>query len=342
MGLTVLPTKTDGSLGRVKNTLPGSTPSPDLDYYVTAAEHERIKDAIVDLAQEVGKSDGTTTGSLVRSVRALEASSTETLLNVSVTDAVTAAAQLGTPVFVRSGGNNTWDPPVSPVPTLTAGIAVPSYPTDTGLRLTLPTTTASGGNISGTWMYPLTGLASIPTAGVAIEVDIANQDGGVLFFVAPIARFSGGSMSSGMVLQHESAFSQITSYQVYTETGQPFPRIAGASSVLTYGFPTTPNFNRAINRVRYEVKADGPQTPAQWRISAFASTTAGLGINQTNAGGASGAANAIDNGVGPPVPIPRYWDGLARPTLGIGIGRSGAALNGSVLLTRIQVFALKS
>jgi hypothetical protein len=335
MPLAVLPTRGALDLGPALTNARAPVANE-----LSAVHVERIKDRIIELANEVGLSDGSTAGSLREAIAALEASSTAPLLDVSMTDAVTAAAQLGTPAFVRSGGNNTWDPPVSPVPTLTAGIAVPSYPTDTGLRLTLPTTTASGGNISGTWMYPLTGLASIPTAGVAIEVDIAHQDSGVLFFVAPIARFSGGSMSSGMVMQHESAFSQINSYQVYTETGQPFPRIAGASSVLNYGFPTTPNFNRAINKVRYEVKADGPQTPARWRISAFASNTAGLGIDQTTAGGASGAANPIDNGVGPPVPIPQYWDGLARPTLGIGIGRSGAALNGSVLLTRIQVFAL--
>lgn len=64
MGLTSLPTKTDGSLGRAKSALPGSDPSPDLDYYVTATEHEAIKDAIVDLASEVGLHDGSTAGSI--------------------------------------------------------------------------------------------------------------------------------------------------------------------------------------------------------------------------------------------------------------------------------------
>lgn len=64
MGLTSLPTKTDGSLGRVKSTLPDSDPSPDLDYYVTAAEHEAIKTAVVDIANEVGLHDGSTAGSI--------------------------------------------------------------------------------------------------------------------------------------------------------------------------------------------------------------------------------------------------------------------------------------
>lgn len=73
MGLTSLPTKSDGSLGRVKSALPGSDPSPDLDYYVTAAEHEAIKDAIVGLGAEVGLHDGSTAGSLVERVTALAA-----------------------------------------------------------------------------------------------------------------------------------------------------------------------------------------------------------------------------------------------------------------------------
>lgn len=251
------------------------------------------------------------------------------LLSVSMTNATTAAAQLGTPAFVRSGPLG-YDPPVTTAPILTTGIAVPSYPTDTGLRIELAQTT------SGLWMYPLTGLASIPANGVAIEVDIANQTSGMLFYVMPIARFTAGEMASGMAMQHWENFSQIDSYQIYTEPAQPFARLGTAGSVMNYGFSTTPNYNRSISKVRYEVKADGPQTPARWRISAFASNTASNGINPTAAAGVSGVTNPIDNGVGN---TPRFWDGLPRPTLAIGIGRSSPGL-GNVLLTRIQVFPL--
>lgn len=90
-GLTTLPTKTDGSLGREKSDLPGSDPSPDLDYYVPAAEHEAIKDAIVALGEEVGLHDGSTAGSLVERVATLEASpgfsGTLADLNTAITDA---------------------------------------------------------------------------------------------------------------------------------------------------------------------------------------------------------------------------------------------------------------
>lgn len=72
-GLTTLPTKTDGSIGREKTTLPGSDPSPDLDYYETVDEHERAKTALVGVCDEVGKHDGSSAGSLVARVTALEA-----------------------------------------------------------------------------------------------------------------------------------------------------------------------------------------------------------------------------------------------------------------------------
>lgn len=72
MGLTTLPTKADGSIGRVKNELPDSDPSPDLDYYETAASYERLKTALVDVCAEVGLADGSTAGSLVERVTTLE------------------------------------------------------------------------------------------------------------------------------------------------------------------------------------------------------------------------------------------------------------------------------
>ena len=63
MSIVTLPTKTDGSIGRAKTDVPGSS-APNLDYQVPAAEYERIKDRIIDIATEVGLSDGSTPGSL--------------------------------------------------------------------------------------------------------------------------------------------------------------------------------------------------------------------------------------------------------------------------------------
>lgn len=64
MSLLVLPTKTDGSVGRVKNTLPEDVGVEyDLDYYETAAEAERQKDALIAMAERMGLADGSTPGS---------------------------------------------------------------------------------------------------------------------------------------------------------------------------------------------------------------------------------------------------------------------------------------
>jgi hypothetical protein len=73
-------TKTDGSLGRVKSALPGSDPSPDLDYYVTAAEHERLKDRIIEAETEIGLSDGSTAGSLREAINAITSGFAYTLV----------------------------------------------------------------------------------------------------------------------------------------------------------------------------------------------------------------------------------------------------------------------
>lgn len=73
-GLLVLPTKTAGSIGQVKNTLPEDVGVEfDLDYYETAAEAERQKDALIAMAARLGLGDGTTPGSFEAMKAGLEA-----------------------------------------------------------------------------------------------------------------------------------------------------------------------------------------------------------------------------------------------------------------------------
>lgn len=282
---------------------------------LSAVHVENMKDWIIDLATEIGNPDGSTGGSL------WAAAAGGVLLDVSTTDATAAAAQLGTPTFVRRpGGFTTWDG--LGIPTLTAGVSVPSYPSQTGLQLTLSATIAGG------WVYPLSGLNSIPTGGVAIEVDIGAQDSGIEVLVMPIARFSGGNVT-GFSMRHFNNFSQIDSNLV--DLAGPAPNtgtVGSAAWNMNFGFPTTPNLNRSLNKIRYEVVADGPQTPARWRVAGFASNTAALDISPPNAAGVSGAADAVT-----------AWNGQARPTLGLGIYRAGSG-TGSMVLTRIQVFRL--
>jgi len=250
---------------------------------------------------------------------------TNALLTLDTTNAVTAAAQLGTPAFIRRpGGFDTWDN--QGVPTLTAGVSVPSYPTQTGLQIAL------SASIAGGWIYPLT-LPPLPPQGVAIEVDIADQSTDVEVMVMPIARFGGGTVT-GFVMQHYGALQQIDSRLVDLAPPPPTPpppqlgTVDAVSWNMNTQFPTTPNFNRAINKVRYEVVADGPQTPARWRVSGFARNTAGNGISESIASGVSGVSSPVV-----------AWDGLPQPTLGLGLFRLSVG-TGSILLTRVQVFPL--
>jgi hypothetical protein len=65
MTITVLPTRDDDSLGREKQERPWALPhTPDLDYETTVDEQNRLVDAVIELAEEVGLSDGSTPGSL--------------------------------------------------------------------------------------------------------------------------------------------------------------------------------------------------------------------------------------------------------------------------------------
>lgn len=70
MAITSLPTKTDASLGRAKTD---ASPAANLDTDYPAAEHERIKDTLIDVVTEVGLSDGSTASSLNKRVGAIEA-----------------------------------------------------------------------------------------------------------------------------------------------------------------------------------------------------------------------------------------------------------------------------
>ena len=71
MGLTTLPTKTVGSLGQVKQDRPLAY--PDLRREIVADEWEANTTALIGVCNEVGLSDGSTSGSLVERVTDLEA-----------------------------------------------------------------------------------------------------------------------------------------------------------------------------------------------------------------------------------------------------------------------------
>lgn len=95
--------KTDGSLGRAKNTLPGSDPSPDLDYYTTADEHERAKDALIEHANALNGGGGRAEVLQTNDLAAVVVSKPNTLVIANVSD-VPESGQVRLPLASASPG----------------------------------------------------------------------------------------------------------------------------------------------------------------------------------------------------------------------------------------------
>lgn len=89
MGLTTLPTQTEESLGKVKKATPLARQLLP-DYDVTPDQHNALVAAVIDLANEVGLSDGSTSGSLVKRMRGVEVR----VASVSSSRAITSADRI--------------------------------------------------------------------------------------------------------------------------------------------------------------------------------------------------------------------------------------------------------
>jgi len=153
VALTVLPTKTDGSIGREKSETPVSSGLPvDLDYYETATEHERMKDALVGVCAEVGLSDGSTVGSLVYRVEAIEGGAIPTDV-IALAEQGSAPAALANSVKVYARDN--------------AGTSALYARTDDGVEHNLTDPTAAT-----EWpVTPLTASATLTAVSQIVEVD---------------------------------------------------------------------------------------------------------------------------------------------------------------------------
>ena len=100
MGLTTLPTQTEESLGKVKKATPLARETQP-DYDVTADQHNALVAAVVGLAEEVGLSDGSTAGSLVERVDALEIGGSATPSAIAPTDVGRAAVIGSSAAYAR-------------------------------------------------------------------------------------------------------------------------------------------------------------------------------------------------------------------------------------------------
>jgi hypothetical protein len=133
MGLIIIPTKTDASLGRVKNDRVGA-PAPDLNFKVPAAEYERLKDAEIANAQAIGLGDGSTPNSLAGGLEGNNIGITTVRATTSVlvktngsTRATVTTANIDATVPIRGSGGGAG----------AAAIAPNSADPDTGLKATV-------------------------------------------------------------------------------------------------------------------------------------------------------------------------------------------------------------
>src|SRR5690606_8668395 len=70
MGIKKLPTRTDDSLGRIKED---KKPAVDKTTQLSASEYNALADAVVEIAETIGLEDGSTPGSIEARLAALEA-----------------------------------------------------------------------------------------------------------------------------------------------------------------------------------------------------------------------------------------------------------------------------
>jgi len=171
VALTVLPTKTDGSIGREKSETPVSSGLPvNLDYYETAEEAERAKDALIAVCNEVGLSDGSTVGSLVYRVTAIEGGAIPTDV-IALAEQGSAPAALANSVKLYAKDN--------------AGTSALYARTDDGVEHEL-----TGAAASTEWPVTIVNASgSLTAASQVVEVDAT---GGAVVLTLPPAASSEG------------------------------------------------------------------------------------------------------------------------------------------------------
>ncbi len=304
MGLSTLPTKTDGSIGRVKVTLPGSAGSPDLDYYVTAEEYERLKTALVDVCAEVGKNDGSTAGSLVNRVSGLEVGG-DVLYDMPI-----ATGSVGTPARVRDSGDGPSVPAGTPSETV---VPWNSFPNKNALRL------SCSGMDGGGFVWPINhGLGDLPESYI-LEVWLSGLDsaaGGLTALIMPMAQLynAGGAFNTarGYAFLAYAALSQIDRETVDLVTTN-YARVLSPAVGLSFNWPglAPPVYNREPAYLRFAVRHQPALTPARWTIQA-----------EAQAGGAT--TSPVQWGHGSVDDPLTQLNGLTLRNIGIGVFGTGA------------------
>jgi hypothetical protein len=300
MPVTVL-TKTDESIGREKQEQPLNTLVPvDLDFYETAEEHERQKDALIEHANAINDLEDSV-GSIPGAI---------------LYDMPIATASVGVAVRFRTNGD-TGTPSGTAAKSL---VAYESYPNKQALRL-------SATGLNGGLVWPVLHGITLPEEYI-LEVAIAGLDAasggnkGLIFAMCDFYSESGVDSVRGLVHEHYRGFGQVDTRTVARLTG---PYAAVNNVITTSGWPNLPNYRQRTPLARYHVRrklTGGLGTPAQWSLRA---------VHEGNGSSdlpfhLSGVANPQTD-----------FDGRTFDEIGIGV--FGASGNMNIDIARLRIRA---
>ncbi len=283
MTITTLPTRDAADLGAALSNVRAPVANE-----LSAVHVENVKDWIIDLATEVGKTDGSTAGSLRKAINDLGGGAGGLLLDMPIATASLAST--------ASWGRTDANTPAAPAGTqLVDLVADPVLASRNCLRAGV-----TGGAGEGLWLYKVQNV-TLPDEGFVLEVDIADLPDVSVSAARAVIGIAyddyalGGARSTprGLFVTLERG-----SANVYLSAW------ALASTVYTAEDPAVTDFDSitlhdqtAIDRggvvLRIEVRRKASVTPAQWLVRCTLKETTG-GVPHSSVSGVSSPVTDLD------------------------------------------------
>ena len=309
MPVTVL-TKTDDSIGREKQEQPLNALVPvDLDFYETAEEHERQKDALIEHADAINDLE-TSVGDLETSVGSIP--------GAVLFDMPIATASVGTPRRMNTAGGSFTDTSKG-----ASVVASASMPGRNVLQL--------AANVQGGWMWPLNNLPTLPAEGYVldIELDEAGDSGGgipipSIGFVDLVSPSGNNTVAGLQLLTGAIGYLQPSVIPLgagYAAPVSPFVTLSPWGTA-----PTPTELQKATARIVIEFRRQASQTPARWSVAATCYSTDGQ-VYRVACSGVSHPQTDLD--------------GKALATIALGMWNdSGSAGAANFSIARLRVLSL--
>lgn len=258
--VTVL-SKTDGSIGRVKKEQPLNALIPvDLDYYETAEEHERIKDALIEHANALNSGSGPLFE-----------------LDTATTDG------WASPEWIRTEA----DTPSSPAgtgPTLSV-VARPDMPSLSALRF--------AANVRGGYVWRVPGL-TLPTTGYVLEVDVCGYASDTwVAGIMPIC--TAADPVAGLSFSQRRTAANFYTHEVGLETTD-YSRPAPLTNPAIGYTPSAVKLQAGPLRLSWTVRRAPDVLPPEWQIRfAAEGTDEAVGVANFSNVAPWGPVSSLDN-----------------------------------------------